>query len=198
MNCAFCAHSKCYTIGQNCTNLKEEEVCASYTEEERQLMQTASATESRNYMHMTRIEESAYFAKEMGVKKIGIAFCIGLKSEARLVADYFKKQGFAVDSVCCKVCSVDKDLLALEKIKKEGSEAMCNPKTQARLLNEAHTELNFIVGLCVGHDMVFTKNSEAPVSSIITKDRVLSHNPAGALYSRYWKRKLGILEEGKV
>ena len=72
---------------------------------------------------------------------------------------------------------------------------MCNPKVQARLLNEGGTELNFIVGLCVGHDMLFTMESKVPVSSIITKDRVLANNPAGAVYSRYWRRKLGILEE---
>ena len=51
---------------------------------------------------------------------------------------------------------------------------MCNPKVQARLLNEGGTELNFIVGLCVGHDMLFTMESKVPVSSIITKDRVFS------------------------
>ena len=68
---------------------------------------------------------------------------------------------------------------------------MCNPKVQARLLNEGGTELNFIVGLCVGHDMLFTMESKVPVSSIITKDRVLANNPAGAVYSRYWRRKLG-------
>ena len=97
-----------------------------------------------------------------------------------------------------KVCSVDKDLLELEKIKPGQREAMCNPKVQARLLNEGGTELNFIVGLCVGHDMLFTMESKVPVSSIITKDRVLANNPAGAVYSRYWRRKLGILEEGTV
>ena len=198
MNCAFCSHNKCYTSGQNCTKMTHEEVCESYSEEEKQMMKASSATESRNYMQMTRLEESVYFAKEMGVKKVGIAFCIGLRNEARFVALYFKNQGFAVESVCCKVCSVDKDLLELEKIKKGSIEAMCNPKTQAKILNEAKTELNFIVGLCVGHDMIFTKACEAPVSSIITKDRVLAHNPAGVVYSRYWRRKLGILEEGTV
>ena len=198
MNCAFCSHNKCYTSGQNCTKMTHEEVCESYSEEEKQMMKASSATESRNYMQMTRLEESVYFAKEMGVKKVGIAFCIGLRNEARFVAQYFKNQGFAVESVCCKVCSVDKDLLELEKIKKGSIEAMCNPKTQAKILNEAKTELNFIVGLCVGHDMIFTKACEAPVSSIITKDRVLAHNSAGVVYSRYWRRKLGILEEGTV
>ncbi len=125
-------------------------------------------------------------------------FCIGLANEAHFCAQYFKNEGLDVQSVCCKVCSVDKDLLELEKIKPGQREAMCNPKVQARLLNEGGTELNFIVGLCVGHDMLFTMESKAPVSSIITKDRVLANNPAGAVYSRYWRRKLGILEDGTV
>ena len=161
-------------------------------------MRASSATESRNYMKMTRLEESAFFAKELGVKKIGIAFCIGLANEAHFCAQYFKNQGFVVESVCCKVCSVDKDMLELEKIKPGKHEAMCNPRTQAQLLNSACTELNFIVGLCVGHDMQFTMASKAPVSCLITKDRVLANNPAGAVYSRYWRRKLGILEDGTV
>lgn len=198
MKCAFCKHHKCYTSGQNCTKLTVEEVASGYNEFDKKIMTSAAATESRNYMQMTRLEESAFFAKEMGVKKIGVAFCIGLANEAHFCAQYLQNQGFEVDSVCCKVCSIDKGLLALEKIKPEQREAMCNPKVQARLLNEAKTELNFIVGLCVGHDMVFTMESAAPVSSIITKDRVLANNPAGAVYSRYWRRKLGILEEGTV
>ena len=113
-------------------------------------------------------------------------------------AQYFKNAGLQVESVCCKNCAVDKDQLNLEKIKPGKFEAMCNPKMQAELMNRAETEFNFIVGLCVGHDMIFTKNSNAPVSSLVTKDRVLANNPVGVVYSRYWRRKLGILEEGTV
>ena len=32
---------------------------------------------------------------------------------------------------------------------------------QARLLNQAHTELNVVIGLCVGHDSLFYKYSNA-------------------------------------
>jgi uncharacterized metal-binding protein len=133
----------------------------------------------------------------MGVKKVGIAFCIGLANEAHFCAQYFKNEGLDVQSVCCKVCSVDKDLLELEKIKPGQREAMCNPKVQARLLNEGGTELNFIVGLCVGHDMLFTMESKVPVSSIITKDRVLANNllgrfihVTGAVSWEFWKKAL--------
>lgn len=198
MNCALCQHNNCYTQGQNCTAYKIEQIDSIYNENDKQIMAAAAATESRNYLQMTRLEESVYFAKELGAKKIGIAFCIGLRNEARFCVQYFKAQGLSVESVCCKICSFDKGALDLEKIKPNQPEAMCNPKIQAKVLNTANTDLNFIVGLCVGHDMLFTKESNAPVSCLITKDRVLANNPAGAVYSRYWRRKLGILEEGTV
>lgn len=198
MNCAFCKHHNCYTKGQNCTRYSPEEAISFYDEEDRKIMQAASATESRNYLKMTRLEESLFFVQQMGIKKIGIAFCIGLANEAKFCAEYFKNAGIAVESVCCKTCSIDKGMLDLEKIKPDQREAMCNPKLQAKILNEGRTEVNFIIGLCVGHDMIFTKESAAPVSSLITKDRVLANNPAGVVYSRYWRRKLGILEEGTV
>jgi uncharacterized metal-binding protein len=51
--------------------------------------------------------------------------------------------------------------------------------------------MNLIVGLCLGHDILFTMNSKAPVTTLIVKDRMLGHNPVIALYSNYHR---GILE----
>ena len=67
---------------------------------------------------------------------------------------------------------------------------MCNPILQAKMLNQAKTDLNVVVGLCVGHDSLFYKYSEAITTTMITKDRVLGHNPAAALYTAetYYKR----------
>ena len=59
---------------------------------------------------------------------------------------------------------------------------MCNPIGQARLLAEARTELNVLMGLCVGHDSLFFRHSEAPVTVLAVKDRVLGHNPLAAVY----------------
>lgn len=69
---------------------------------------------------------------------------------------------------------------------------MCNPILQAQDLNAAGTELNVVVGLCVGHDSLFYKYAEAPTTTLITKDRVLGHNPAAALYTAktYYYSKL--------
>ncbi|MPM98578.1 hypothetical protein SDC9_145766 [bioreactor metagenome] len=69
---------------------------------------------------------------------------------------------------------------------------MCNPIGQANFLNSAKTELNIMLGLCVGHDSLFIKCSDAPITVFAVKDRVLAHNPLGALYlsEGYYKNKL--------
>ena len=69
---------------------------------------------------------------------------------------------------------------------------MCNPIAQARLLNSQKTEFNIALGLCVGHDSMFYKYSEALVTTLVAKDRVLAHNPCGAIYCAdgYFKQKL--------
>ena len=38
------------------------------------------------------------------------------------------------------------------------------------------------MGLCVGHDSLFFRHSEAPVTVLAVKDRVLGHNPLAAVY----------------
>ena len=71
-------------------------------------------------------------------------------------------------------------------------EPMCNPIMQANLLNDAETDFNILVGLCVGHDSLFFKYSDAMTTVLVAKDRVLGHNPAAALYttSTYYARLL--------
>jgi uncharacterized metal-binding protein len=93
------------------------------------------------------------------------------------------------------VGSLDKSEVGIPdelKIQKGCHEALCNPILQARILNERGTDLNVIVGLCVGHDSLFIKHSKALVTTLVTKDRVLAHNPAAALYTTgfYYKRLL--------
>ena len=69
-------------------------------------------------------------------------------------------------------------------------ESSCNPVGQALLLNQCNTELNIIVGLCIGHDILFTQHSKAPVTTLVVKDRVTGHNPVVNLYVQYLKRQL--------
>jgi uncharacterized metal-binding protein len=148
----------------------------------------------------TRVEDTIAFAKLMGYKKIGIATCIGLLDETERLSRILSAQEFTPLSVCCKSGSIDKLELGVkekDKVRPSTFEPACNPIAQARLLNEAGTDMNIIVGLCVGHDMLFTKHSTAPVTTLVTKDRVTGHNPVSVLYGQnfYYKRLLTELVE---
>lgn len=58
-------------------------------------------------------------------------------------------------------------------------EPMCSLIGQVRLFNREGTEFNIILGLCVGQDSLSYRNSEACVTTLVAKDRVLAHNPCG-------------------
>jgi uncharacterized metal-binding protein len=155
----------------------------------------AARTEAAGYCRETRVEEVMSFARRLGASHLGLAFCVGLRREAAMAQRIFEAGGFRVSSVCCKVGSIPKEDVGLadeEKIRPGQYESLCNPVAQAALLAAAGTELNVAVGLCVGHDSLFFRYSEAPVTVLVAKDRVLGHNPAAALYtsSSYYKRLL--------
>jgi uncharacterized metal-binding protein len=151
--------------------------------------------ESEGYCRWTRVEEVCQFAHGMGFHKIGIATCISFVDQARLFSAILESHGFEVASVACKNGNVPKEEIGLddsEKIRPGQYEGICNPLSQAELLNRAGCELNVIMGLCVGHDSLFIRASEGLVTTLIAKDRVLAHNPIGALhlaesyFSRVW------------
>jgi uncharacterized metal-binding protein len=144
----------------------------------------------------TRVEDTIAFAKLMGYRRIGIATCIGLLDETNRLALILQAQGFEPLSVCCKTGSRDKMELGIteaDKVRPGTFEPACNPIAQARLLNTAHTDMNIIVGLCVGHDILFSRHSDAPVTTLVVKDRVTGHNPVSVLYGQnfYYKRLQG-------
>ena len=152
------------------------------------LYQKSSSLEVEGYMKYPRVQETIRLAGEMGWRKLGIAFCIGLSEEAQRLQEILESHGFEVHSVVCKVGGVEKKKFSLPKHGER--DHACNPILQAMVLNEVGTDLNIIVGLCMGHDVLFQIYSKAPTTTLIVKDRVLAHNPAGALYSRYHLRKL--------
>lgn len=154
-----------------------------------------SAIEGLGYCQWPRLKETVEFCKWMGYHKLGLAFCKGLRKEARIVADLLRAQGFEVVSVICKTGGISKEEVGIPeevKIHPGEFEAMCNPIAQAKLLNEQHTDFNIEVGLCVGHDSMFYKYSDAMVTTLVAKDRVLAHNPCGAIYCAegYFKKRL--------
>ncbi len=164
--------------------------------ETQRLALAAAQVEAEGYCRWPRVQEAMRFAQRLGTDRLGIASCIGLIREAHLLQEILEANEFQVISVCCKVGSIPKEEIGLadeEKIRPGQFEALCSPVAQARLLNQAQTGLNIVVGLCVGHDSLFFRHSQAPVTVLVAKDRVTGHNPAAALYTShsYYRRLKG-------
>ena len=202
-NCALCKSRVCRTgdilkAPSNCPCLHEDkkEIASLYMEEENyKIAREAALVESSGYCKKTRVEEIMDFANKCGYKNLGLAFCIGLSKEAKIFSDILKSNGFEVNSVICKNGSIPKEYINInqnEKVHPGNYEPMCNPIGQANFLNKSKTDFNIILGLCVGHDSLFIKYSEAPTTVLAVKDRVLGHNPIQALYMAdgYFKKRL--------
>ncbi len=193
MNCAQCRmkpSNKCGSEGYDCTAGKLD-FSEFSLEENREFQNLSDALRKIHGDRLSRIEEIIQFCQELGYKKIGIAFCIGLKEEAKLAAKIFK-HFFRVESACCKLGGLNKDDHGMTKINPGEFEVACNPVGQAKIMNRAGTDLNIQMGLCLGHDILFQKYSDAPVTVLAVKDRALANNPMGAVYSSYWRKKFGL------
>lgn len=202
--CADCATKSCSTRdGRNpmfcmTERISEEEldkVMEIYREDElvNKAAIASAEVESEFYCRYTRVEETMAFARKMGAKKIGIATCVGLLAETRILAKILRKNGFEVVGVACKMGSVNKTDIGIPQFCAEATgPVMCNPVLQAMVLNREKTDLNVLMGLCVGHDSLFCRYSEALATTLVVKDRVLGHNPVQAIYQAesYYKRLL--------
>ncbi|WP_434310268.1 DUF1847 domain-containing protein [Hominifimenecus sp. rT4P-3] len=154
--------------------------------EDSRIYHASAETEGLFFGQYTRVEEVLEFARRMGYHKIGIATCHGLIRETKIFTKILDAKGFDYYVAGCKVGSLDKTEIGIPdeiKINPGGFEATCNPILQAKILNSHKTDMNVIMGLCVGHDSLFIKYSDAIVTTLITKDRVMGHSPALALYT---------------
>jgi len=140
-----------------------------YTRELREIMQVNCDYTS---MNSNRIEEIFNFARGMNIERIGIAHCITFSHEAQVLKQYFSKH-FTVYTVGCKHDKVRKK----EILGGDSNRIMCNPAGQADFLNSHNTELNISMGLCVGHDMIFSKKSDGYVTNLFDKDFTNNNNP---------------------
>ena len=149
---------------------------------------------------LPRIEELIQFARKCGYKRLGLAYCGGLAYEAGLLTDILEKNGFKVVSVQCKTGAVPKEKIGIKATEKidgpENWETMCNPIVQAMIINKSEVDMAVMLGLCIGHDTLFIRYCEVPLTVLAVKDRVTGHNPLAALYTsgtyyRRLKNKIG-------
>jgi uncharacterized metal-binding protein len=214
VTCSECGQLNCYRHDR-----RYPTVCATVdlsTEERAELVEllagdtqeavisrAAAEVEGLYYGKINRVEETIAFARRIGAHRIGIATCVGLIEETRVLVDILRLADFETRTAVCKAGSIDKTEIGVaEKVKvKSGAfEACCDPILQARLLNRHKTDLNVIMGLCVGHDSLFSRHSEAPVTTLVVKDRLLAHNPVAGLYTvkSYSRRMLDKQKLGEL
>lgn len=194
----FCPSTQCVGVVDAATLAYDEPETRTFARE-------ASIQESTGYAERDadpwvkkpckpRLQEVWEFAQRMGYRRLGLAFCLGLEAEAKIVGRLLRSKGFEVVSVACKVGAVPKARLGLDRCDQlrpaVEHESMCNPIAQAHVMNHSGTELNILLGLCVGHDSLFLKHADAPCTVLAVKDRVTGHNPLAALYTlgSYYER----------
>lgn len=208
--CASCGQYGCLVkdremMPEGCPGLGKvvEDATKEYTGEVACIAKVSAEVEYDGYMKWTRVEELMEFCRRMGWSRVGIASCIGLRRECIILTRILESNGFDVRGVFCKVGGVPKEAIGVsrEKMLSKEGDAMCNPVSQARLLDKEETDVNVILGLCVGHDILFTRFSRQPVTTLVVKDRVLCHNPVGAIYGAdgmYYKRLYGNAKKTKA
>jgi len=149
-------------------NYSKEYMISLYENDDKKNMENI---QSMNNAARSRVNEIIKYAKISGFKKIGIAHCISFTRQTARLVEILEKE-FKVVTVDCKVGRVPKSELC-----GEGWGAACNPIVQAEVLNDAQTDMNIVMGLCVGHDMLFTKYSKAPSTTLLIKDEVYNNEP---------------------
>ncbi|GAB6036344.1 DUF1847 domain-containing protein [Fundidesulfovibrio butyratiphilus] len=206
MSCMQCGVKACYRMAKKlpsfCMTATTDpelikESLALYREDtlDARMARASAEIEGLYYGKLTRVEEIIAFANRLDMTRIGIASCLGLMDEAKAFARVVAAHGLTPIVVICKVGGADKTELGIDKSFKlppDRHESMCNPILQAKVLAAHNSELNVVVGLCVGHDSLFFRHSTVPVTTLIAKDRVLGHNPANCLYTlnSYYSRLL--------
>lgn len=170
------------------------EEAAELLKENEEFFKKCSEIERKGYGEWPRVREIVEFVKDMNFEKIGLAFCSGFKQEAQIFSEICKDHGIQIVTAMCKTGGSDKSNYDIDKINPGKFEAHCNPIGQALVFNKEGTEYNVVLGLCVGHDSLFMKYSDALCTTLVVKDRVTGHNPAVALYLKdsYMREKLDI------
>ncbi len=202
--CAQCAAFACRkgdenAMPANCPGrdsaLMENILDEYMSEENNRFFRIAAEVEKIGYCRWPRVKETLEFCRRMGYKKVGMAFCMGLRQEAKAILPLFADYGIELVSVVCKTGGIPKQKAGIPEecvIRPGTHESICNPIAQARILNAEKTEFNIALGLCIGHDSLFYKHSDALATTLVVKDRALANNPAGAIYcaNGYFKARL--------
>jgi uncharacterized metal-binding protein len=156
VQCALCRKKDCLE-GKNCSVIKSG---LKFSGDDLKAVKISSWLASCREKK-TRLEEITIYAKKLGYRRIGLAFCIEYEREARFVYEILSRY-FEVFSICCRVCGFEKAELGISESVDSEFEVACNPIGQALHLNDDFTDLNLVLGLKTGYDILFAKYSDVP------------------------------------
>jgi len=181
VNCTACSHHSCRS-NKLCaaTSADLPSLQESYQQPETQeLIQSAAKLVDDGLAgQLSRLEELTRFSLDRGYAKVGLAYCYGMEKEARQVVEHLRTRGVRATGVSCTVGGMPQSSVNLKSSKPGVS---CNPLTQAAQLQAEGVDLAVTFGLCLGHDIVFTRAFLGDQTTLVVKDRVHKHNPLAAL-----------------
>ncbi len=185
IDCVNCLERVCLT-GRECPQLIPQLHCPEGTEHSVQMLEAATDIACETERRLCRVAEFVHFCHTMKYEHVGVAFCVDLARETQILTHLLRRY-LRVTPVCCKLGG---ESFAESEPAPNGQHVGCNPLGQAAELNRARVDINAVVGLCMGCDVLFTRHSIAPVTTLFVKDRLLANNPVGALYSHYYLNEL--------
>lgn len=177
MDCTLCNTKKC----------RDLEVCNAQVADQNKLIEQYQVSEVQGLVQsaaelvdngragtLSRLQEIIEFSRQMNYKRLGLAYCYGMETDAKALAQYLKDKGFKLSAVSCTTGALGQDKVNNNSNLKGVS---CNPVGQAEQLNNENVDMVIVMGLCLGHDIIFQKKVNAPVTTLVVKDRVYQHNP---------------------
>jgi uncharacterized metal-binding protein len=101
-----------------------------------------------------------------------------MEKQVQQIAGIIRSYGLNVRSVSCTVGGIPQN-----EVNPESSfcTVSCNPIGQAMQMNSEKVDLVLMVGLCLGHDILFQREVKADCTTLVVKDRVHNHAPLKAL-----------------
>jgi len=185
IDCVGCLDRVCLAGGE-CPRLIPELHCPAPSPQSVQTLEAATDIAWETDRRLCRVAEFVHFCHGMKYEHVGVAFCVDLSRETQILTHLLRRY-LKVTPVCCKLGG---ESIADAVNGPRGVRVTCNPLGQAAELNRARVDINALVGLCMGCDVLLARHSLAPVTTLFVKDRLLANNPVGALYSHYYLKEL--------
>jgi uncharacterized metal-binding protein len=178
MNCTTCSDKVCRKSQESCARESFEKagiIDGYHAQNTSAIVQAAARlVDNGKAGTLSRVQEVIEFARLMNYQKIGIAYCYGMEKYARAIETLLTDEWFDVSAVSCSVGGLKQSEVNSSSCIHKVS---CNPLGQAQQLNAEKVDITLIIGICMGHDIILTRNLSMDFTTLVVKDRKHNHAP---------------------